>query len=83
MRAEKTLKKCFRNPPCGQEKRLKRVFLADFESFDRNGGAPATPRAAEPGPHRFDQMLGRAAEAADARSSEATEYAEATVWVTG
>ena len=57
MRAEKTLKKCFRNPPCGQEKRLKRVFLADFESFDRNGGAPATPRAAEPGPHRFDQML--------------------------
>ena len=79
MRAEKTLKKCFRNPPCGQEKRLKRVFLADFESFDRNGGAPATPRAAEPGPHRFDQMLGRAAEAADARSSEVTISAEVTI----
>ena len=27
MRAEKTLQKCFRNPPCGQKKRLKNVFV--------------------------------------------------------
>ena len=31
--------------------------LADFEAFDRNGGAPPGRGRRRTGPHRFDQML--------------------------